>query len=85
MKELQLPPSHNSRREWVKRARGEHCLEQEENTPTDAPDVENRHQADARPPIPTIIHPQGRDSEGPSRRPAAQPSLRREASGSGCA
>ena len=63
MKELRLPPPHNPRREQGKRSRGEHDVEHEENTPTDAPDVENRHHKIVRPP--TINHPKGRQGQRP--------------------
>ena len=65
MKELRLPPPHNPRREQGKRSRGEHDVEHEENTPTDAPDVENRHHVDKIVRPPTIKHPKGRQGQRP--------------------
>ncbi len=65
MKELQLPPPHNPRREEAKRSRGEHDVEHEENTPTDAPDVENRHLIDKIMRVPTVHHPKGRQDQRP--------------------
>lgn len=60
MKDLHLPPPHQPRREEAKRSRGVHDVEHEENTPSDAPDVENRHQIDKAVRVPTIHHPKAR-------------------------
>ena len=57
MKDLHLPPPHQPRREEAKRSRGEQDIEHEEHTPSDAPDVENRHPIDKIVRPPTIHHP----------------------------
>jgi len=66
MKELQLPPPHNPRREETKRSHGEHDVEHEENTPIDAPDVENRHLIDKIVRMPTVHHPKVWQLERPA-------------------
>ena len=59
MKDLHLPAPHQPRREEARRSKGEHDAEHEENTPTDAPDVENRHLIDKMVRAPTLHHPKG--------------------------
>lgn len=66
MKELRLPPPHNPRREQAKRSRGEHDVEHEEDVPTDAPDVENRHLTDRVVHTPAVHHPKGWQDQRPS-------------------
>ena len=59
MKDLHLPPPHQPRREEARRSKGEHDVEHEENTPTDAPDVENRRLIDKMVRVATLHHPKG--------------------------
>lgn len=67
MKELQLPPPHNPSREEAKRSRGEHDVEHEEDTPTDAPDVENRRLMDKVVRVSALHHPKGMLARGEHR------------------
>lgn len=67
MKELHLPPPHQPRREEAKRSRGEHDVEHEENTPSDAPDLENRHLMDKPARVPARNHPKAGSGPSPQK------------------
>lgn len=56
MKDLHLPPPHTPRRREPLRSKAEHDTAEEQHTPRDAPDVENRHLIEQMVRVPTHQH-----------------------------